>query len=249
MFGVKWLDDFRGFPLRVAATLAVLQVLGLLVADVSARRRGACVSARLCDLGLIGIGAALWSVAQIRGPIHRYLLLWIALLGTVNWVVVGNELGQAALRRASVSENRARRPLWVFASIVSAGLLLILVAPEPRRLGPPGTIPLRENVRAFLRDHSGPVRLEALGSTWPWATAIAPALYQDGRRPCFDSGLWITDWWTCRHAATTIRFTSEPPPAKADGQRVACQSIVPEWEGVSRVCIDLVSPAAAQRGR
>jgi hypothetical protein len=196
-------------------------------------------------LGLIAIGAALWSVAQIRGPINRYLLLWIALLGAVNWVAVGSELGHAALRCASAGEDRVRRSLWVFASIVSAGILLLLIAPEPRRLGPPGTIPLRENVRAFLRDHSGPVRLEALGSTWPWATAIAPALYQDGRRPCFDSGLWITDWWTCRHAATTIRFTSEPPPAKADGQRVACQSIVPEWEGISTVCVDFVPSSLA----
>jgi hypothetical protein len=247
MFGVKWLEDFRGFPLRVAAALAVLQVLGLLVAGVRARRRGARVSARLCELGLIAIGAALWSVAQIPGPINRYLLLWIALLGTVNWVAVGNELGQATLRRASVGEDRARRPLWVFASIVSAGLLLILVAPEPRRLGPPGTIPLRENVRAFLRDRPGPVRLETLGSTWPWATAIAPALYQDGRRPCFDSGLWITDWWTCRDVATTIRFTSEPPPARAEGQRVLCQSIVPEWEGISTVCVDFVPPAVTSR--
>lgn len=247
MFGVKWLDDFRGFPLRVAAALAVLQVLGLLVADVSARRRGARVCARLCELGLIAIGAALWSVAHIRGPIHRYLLLWIALLGTVNWVAIGSELGHAAVRHASAGEGRVHRPLWLLASVLSAGLLLILIAPEPRRLGQPGTIPLRKAVRAFLRDRPGPVRLEARGFTWPWATAIAPALYQDGRRPCFDSGLWITDWWTCRDVATTLRFTPESTPAKADGQRVACQAIVPEWEGISTVCVDFVPPGVTSR--
>jgi hypothetical protein len=245
MFGVGWQDDFRMFPLRVAAALAVLQVLGLLVARVSARKRGARFSARLCELGLVAIGAALWSIAQIQGPIERYLLLWIALLGTVNWVAVGSELGHAAVRRASAGEGRVHRPLWPLASVLSAGLLLILIAPEPRRLGQPGTIPLREAVRAFLRDRPGPVRLEARGFTWPWATAIAPALYQDGRRPCFDSGLWITDWWTCRDPATTLRFTPESTPAKADSQRVACQTIVPEWEGISTVCVDFVPSGRA----
>jgi hypothetical protein len=252
MFGVTWQDDFRGFPLRVAATLAVLQVLGLLVARVSARRRGARAIARLCELGLIAIGASLWSVAQIRGPIHRYLLLWIALLGTVNWVAIGSELGHAALRRASAGEDRARRFLWVFASVVGAGVLLILIAPEPRRLGQPDTIALRVAVRAFLRDRSGPVRLEARDSTWPWATAIAPALYRDGRRPCFDPGLWITDWWACREVATTLRFATKPADEKAGGQRIACQPIVPAWAGISTVCVDFVPPdraAAAPRAR
>ena len=244
-FGVRWQDDFRGLPLRVAAALAVLQVLGLLVAGVSARRRGARACARLCDLGLIAICASLWSVAQIRGPIHRYLLLWIALLGTVNWVAIGSELGHAALRRASAGEDRARRSPWVFASIAGAGVLLVLIAPEPRRLGQPDTISLREAVRTFLHGRSGPVRLEARDSTWPWAAAIAPALYQDGRRPCFDPGLWITDWWTCRDVATTLRFATEPTDEKAGGQRIACQPIAPAWEGISTVCVDLVPGSRA----
>ena len=245
MFGARWLDDFRGFPLRVAAALAVLQVLGLFVARVSARRRGARAIARLCELGLLAIAASLWSVAQIRGPIHRYLLLWIALLGSVNWVAIGSELGHAALRRASAGEDRARRSLWVFASVVGAGVLLILIAPEPRRLGQPDTIPLRVAVRAFLRDRSGPVRLETRDSTWPWVTAIAPALYRDGKRPCFDPGLWITDWWACREVATTLRFATKPADEKAGGQRIACQPIVPAWEGISTVCVDFVPPDRA----
>ncbi len=244
IFGVTWQDDFRLIPLRVAAALAALQVVGLFVAGVWARRRGARVSARLCELGLIGIGASLWSVAQIRGPIHRYLLVWIALLGTVNWVAIGNELGHAALRRGSAGEDRARRSLWVFAGIVGAGVLLIAIAPQPRRLGP-DTMPLRAAVRAFLRDRPGPVRLEARDSTWPWATAIAPILYQDGRRPCFDAGLWITDWWTCRDVSATLRFATEPADEKAGGQRIACQPIVPAWEGISTVCVDFV-PSGTQ---
>ena len=247
MFGVGWQDDFRMFPLRVAAALAVLQVLGLLVARVSARKRGARFSARLCELGLVAIGAALWSIAQIQGPIERYLLLWIALLGTVNWVAVGNELGYSARHRAVAGEDQGGRPLWLFASAASAGLLLILIAPKPRYLGQRDTIPLRAAVRVFLRDRPGPVRLEPRGSTWPWATAIAPALYQDGKRPCFDPGLWITDWWICRDVAATLRFTSEPASANADGQRISCQPIVPAWEGTSTVCVDFVPPAVTSR--
>jgi hypothetical protein len=245
MYGVKWQDDFRGFPLRVTAVLAVVQVLGLLVAGASARRRGAKAGARLCELGLVAIAAAIWSVYQIRGPIQRYLILWIALLGTVNWVAVGSELGHALIRRARRTEDSRRRPLWLFAGVLGAGLVLILIAPEPRRLGLSSTVQVREKVRALLRERSvgaGPVRLEASGLISSWATAIAPALYQDGRQPCFDAGLWTTDWWTCRDTAVTVRFTQEPPPAESAGQRAGCQAIVPSWEGISAVCVDFVPP-------
>ncbi len=245
LFGVRWQDDFRGFPLRVAAGLAVVQVVGLLAGRARAKARGALLSVRLCELGLVAIAGALWSVAQIRGPIHRYLLLWIVLLGTVNWVAVLNEFGHRKAESPRERDKASSR--WLLGSISVAGLLLILIAPEPHRLGQPDTTPLREAVRAFLRNRPGPVRIEAVGSSWPWATAIAPSLFQDGKQPCFDPGGWITDWWTCHEVVTTLRFTTGPPQARTEGARVACQPINPPWEEIPSVCVDLMPSPAFKR--
>ncbi len=243
-FGVGWQDDFRGFQLRVAALLAALQVVGLAAAAISASRRGARAGARLCVLGLAAVGASLWSVAQIRGPIIRYLLVWIALLGVVNWVAVLTELAHAARHRGRSDEKGAGRTGWALAGVVAAGILLILIAPQPRAFGLSSTGPLRANVRAFLRGRTGPVRLEARDFTWPWATAIAPALFQDGKQPCFDAGLWITDWWTCGRPAGTLRFSAGPADPGSDARRISCEPVVPSWEGVSSVCVDFVAPSA-----
>ena len=250
-FGVSWQNDFRGLPLRVAAALAAIVVLGLLVADVLARRRGSVRSARLCEMCLLALGMALWSVWQIQGPLScRYLFVWLALLGVVSWVAVGNEVGCALLRRARPAGETENRRAWLVGSLLAAGLALVLIAPEPRALGLPSTAPLSRTVREFLRGRSpdaGPIRLEAVGLTWPWATAIAPGLHRDGRRPCFDAGSWITDWWACREATATIRFTPEPSPEKRNGHRVGCQAIDPPWEGISVICVDFIPSGSGAR--
>ena len=244
VFGVRWEDDYRGLPLVVAATLAVASVLGLVAADLLARKRGADRTARLCELCLVATGMAVLSVRQIPGNLScRYLFVWIALLGSVSWVVVGSELGHVLFRRAWPAGSVANPRAWSLGSLLAAGLVLVLIAPQPRPLSLASTISLNHTVRNFLRTRfptSRQIRLETEGLTWTWATAVAPRLYQDGRRPCFDAGLWITDWWTCRDPVATIRFTSDPSAYRAGSVRIGCEDVAPAWQGISAVCVDFV---------
>ncbi len=92
-----------------AGILTLLLVALLPVGRSSAVRRGDTVGVALSDVALAALAVSFLAALKIRGPVHDYLLLWVAATGLLGWMALAHaglptwsERGQgSAMRRGA----------------------------------------------------------------------------------------------------------------------------------------------------
>jgi hypothetical protein len=172
------LGTLPGAAAPIAAGLLVLLV-GL-AAAVALRRRSRYASATAL-LALVACGSALFSLAQVEGPIHDYLTVWIAAAGVLLLAAV-----------AGAALERVRRGELVLAAVGAVALLgavrntRLLGAEPPMPIAPlPAIEALSREAAAYLALHAGPPPLVRLRTREKWVEAAGLLLELQKRRVAF----------------------------------------------------------------
>ena len=114
--------DASGLPV----ILAVLQMVGLVIAIGVALGKQRRFDALFAAAGLLSAVVALWAVSRIPAIIGDYHVFWISIIGALNWGVLG-----AAVLERGVARLVARTPQRVATLAYPTFVLVLLIQPLP----------------------------------------------------------------------------------------------------------------------
>lgn len=109
-----------------AAVWSVLQLVLLAAGSVWAALTRRAFPATLCLIGLVAACAAFWSIKQVRGGIHEYLIFWISIVSVVNTAALLGlvmDWGRSALSQLP----HHRLPMLSIGGPVAVGLFGVLL--------------------------------------------------------------------------------------------------------------------------
>ncbi len=126
IIGSPFPDRDHDVVTRSASSIILAVAAGqlcLLFASLVRGWRSRCRSSvGLAALSLLGAAIAPWSLAHIPGGMHRYLVIWVSIIGLVSWIAIANTwLVMPAISRWSA-------PAWVRRIVVGlavAGLMAL----------------------------------------------------------------------------------------------------------------------------
>lgn len=181
-----------------AAVWSMLQLSLLAGFGILAVRNRQAFRAALCFVGLVAVGAAFWSITQVRGPLYGYLIHWIYMISVVNTAaLLGFIIDGIA---GAVSRLGLKRAVLWPAAVLAFGVALtvqgVLMLHDVQRLelnaariSPVRT--LSGAIEADLRYYgkNRPLIWIHDNESWPRGTAIMLQLYKA------DIPLAVSDYW------------------------------------------------------
>jgi hypothetical protein len=180
----------------------VLTLAGLAAATVAARRRGAGGPLRLAVLTWVVLGTAATTAARVQGPLHDWIIEWMAVGSFLAWLVIG-----------WVVLDRVRIPRIALAvatvALAVGGVRAAVAAPAPRAATSDTAAVLFSRVAYRLPEGPvlvtfGPSRRHGVSSVG-WGAGLVLDLERHGR------SVWVDPQW---HNQFGERLT-RPAPAGA----------------------------------
>jgi hypothetical protein len=178
---------------QFAIAIGVLQMLLLAVAYWTAMKQQKHYNSALCLLGAIGGCMALVSVISIAGHINPYLVLWVTLLGIINWCAIADTILPSLARTLPV---KAQSVVRQYSKLAALGIICFAAAVNISHVFQQGVIPdckskqieaLYSSLQGYLETNATRyplIRVQNVGrrahDTWSVTAGVILQLYKAG---------------------------------------------------------------------